>query len=585
MPCQMMRGAKNPKLPVRSRKRDVKPKITPIGESEVLAFRNTLLQFEADHATEKADILNTLLGRPIRSVKVFTAYHDALLLAEAYAPDENLYARCRQELQRLADLSLQWWNSTDERKRYALSGTGIANSLLVGSFSFELVQWLVKRFPESFGLEGQDETELPFQDLLYQGLHPSENGVTEERTLELKPWLARFNGDQRLLSRLVRIFQELPVSQELRDLLYENQKLYVEARLDKPELTRTLARFSAEPIYFHSSLLRKINFEEEISRPLPKPISLNEGQRQSLWTNARVTLFNLFRETDPVTFTDPDEIRWYPVGRGTGIALFFLRPNRRLPLDSYVGYVAYKNGLPQAYGGSWIFLGQAKIGINIFPAYRGGESSWLFAQLIRTYSQAFGVKTFAVEPYQIGKNNPEGIESGAFWFYYRHGFRPLQAELRTLAAEEFDKINADRRYKSASSTLRRLAESDLLLLPDGSDAQPFPIRYSRWMTEQFSSHFDGDRKKFVSKSIQFCKRLGLLPERILNVQERQSLELLAPFVMAVYGNTTAPPPSSMVHLSNWLLSRYQKSESEWQELSGKCVHLFERLDALLSGDR
>ena len=163
-----------------------------------------------------------------------------------------------------------------------------------------------------------------------------------------------------------------------------------------------------------------------------------------------------------------------------------------------MGYVAYKNGLPQAYGGSWIFRGQAKIGINIFPAYRGGESSWLFAQLIRTYSQAFGVKTFAVEPYQIGKNNPEGIESGAFWFYYRHGFRPLQAELRTLAAEEFDKINAIRRYKSASSTLRRLAESDLLLLPDGSDAQPFPIRYSRWMTEQFSSHFDGDRKNSLA---------------------------------------------------------------------------------------
>ena len=133
------------------------------------------------------------------------------------------------------------------------------------------------------------------------------------------------------------------------------------------------------------------------------------------------------------------------------------------------------------------------------PAYRGGESSWLFAQLIRTYSQAFGVKTFAVEPYQIGKNNPEGIESGAFWFLLSPWFRPLQAELRTLAAEEFDKINAIRRYKSASSTLpRRLAESDLLLLPDGSDAQPFPIRYSRWMTEQFSSHFDGDRKNSLA---------------------------------------------------------------------------------------
>ena len=32
---------------------------------------------------------------------------------------------------------------------------------------------------------------------------------------------------------------------------------------------------------------------------------------------------------------------------------------------------------------------------------------------------------FVVEPSQFGGTNKEGLLSGAFWFYYRLGFRPI----------------------------------------------------------------------------------------------------------------------------------------------------------------
>ena len=41
---------------------------------------------------------------------------------------------------------------------------------------------------------------------------------------------------------------------------------------------------------------------------------------------------------------------------------------------------------------------------------------------------------FVVKPYQFGKGNPEGLKSGAFWFYYRLGFRPVRDDIREQAA-------------------------------------------------------------------------------------------------------------------------------------------------------
>ena len=45
----------------------------------------------------------------------------------------------------------------------------------------------------------------------------------------------------------------------------------------------------------------------------------------------------------------------------------------------------------------------------------------------------FGCDSFAIDPYQLGHHNAEGLSSGAWWFYYKLGFRPIDPAARPWA--------------------------------------------------------------------------------------------------------------------------------------------------------
>ncbi len=156
-----------------------------------------------------------------------------------------------------------------------------------------------------------------------------------------------------------------------------------------------------------------------MSRPLAPPRALTRAQRRQVLDAGRAMLASLGRETDALAAAEPDGVEYHVLGRGVAIALYTMAPGRRLPLDSHVGFMLFKNSLPVGYGGAWPFLGTAKIGVNIFAPYRGGESAHLFCQVLRVYRQRFGIDHFIAEPSQFGGGNREGLESGAFWFYYR----------------------------------------------------------------------------------------------------------------------------------------------------------------------
>jgi hypothetical protein len=202
----------------------------------------------------------------------------------------------------------------------------------------------------------------------------------------------------------------------------------------------------------------------------------------------------LGRETDAITHADAHGVRHFRLGRGAAIALYSMRASARPPLDSHVGFMLFKNGVPIAYGGGWPFLGACKIGVNIFAPFRGGESASLFCQVLRTYRHCFAVERFAVEPYQFGAGNPEGIRSGAFWFYYRLNFRPVDPGLARLAASEFAKMAADPRYRSPPAILRRFARDDLeWSVTPRPRAGCEPADLSRAVTAWIDTAHGGDR--------------------------------------------------------------------------------------------
>lgn len=214
-------------------------------------------------------------------------------------------------------------------------------------------------------------------------------------------------------------------------------------------------------------------------------------------TVGRGALAMSLRETDPVTYAHEEEVELFDMGRGVDIALYPMIPGRRLPLESYVGYIAFKNRIPIAYGGGWIFLHRSKIGINVFPAFRGGESAFLFCQILRLYHHHYNVKRFIVEPYQVGKNNTEGLRSGAFWFYYRFGFRPSIEKLQELASKEFEMIHADKNYRTPLSVMKQLANSnlELNLSPEKKYADADPLKISEAVTQFINDRFLGNRGK------------------------------------------------------------------------------------------
>lgn len=214
-------------------------------------------------------------------------------------------------------------------------------------------------------------------------------------------------------------------------------------------------------------------------------------------TVGRGALAMFLRETDPVTYANEEEVALFDMGRGVDIALYPMIPQRRLPLESYIGYIAFKNRIPVAYGGGWIFLYRSKIGINVFPAFRGGESAFLFCQVLRLYHHHFNVKKFIVEPYQVGKNNTEGLRSGAFWFYYRFGFRPSSEKLEEVAAIEFEKIRDEKNYRTPFPVMKQLANYnlELNLSPERKYADADPIKISEAVTQFINQRFHGNRRE------------------------------------------------------------------------------------------
>jgi hypothetical protein len=85
------------------------------------------------------------------------------------------------------------------------------------------------------------------------------------------------------------------------------------------------------------------------------------------------------------------------------------------------------------------------------------------------FRQELGVNVFVVDPYQIGHENAEAIESGAFWFYRKMGFRPVEPEIAALTAREEARMQRTPGYRSGRRTLERLSEGYVIYEGPGAE--------------------------------------------------------------------------------------------------------------------
>ena len=109
----------------------------------------------------------------------------------------------------------------------------------------------------------------------------------------------------------------------------------------------------------------------------------------------------------------------------------------------------FKNGVAVGYFEGLSLFERMESGFNLYYTFRDGETAWLYARTLNVFRHLLGVTAFAIDPYQIGYENEEGIESGAFWFYRKLGFRPTKPDILKLVLQEEKKIASRPGYRTS----------------------------------------------------------------------------------------------------------------------------------------
>lgn len=473
-------------------------------------------------------MLLAALDRPIRTPKALKEWHDLLLFLLAHPIDAAEYDAVTTALDRVAVIARDMLRR-GTRHRHNLSNSGLEGTPLQSTFTHRLTRWMLERWGDRMELLSVEAPMDEFVELLRLLLPQAEMETVDQPAVDVHGLLDRTFGPSPAVQlwRLVDGLDKLRVDDRTREHLWARMQVYVKVE-GASGCGMTFARCPvAAPHYLSTGLQRGVDLHAVVDEPVEGPVSLSAAQRKALIGTARTVLATLHRETDPVTFAGA--VEFFDMGRGLRIALFHLDVEHRLPFDSYVGFMAFRNGVPMAYGGAWIFPGRSKVGINVFPALRGGESAWFFAQLLRLYRQRFGVARFEAEDYQLGHNNPDGLKSGAYWFYYRMGFRPVTKAHQRTAEREFKKLSTRKDHHVPLKLLKELVEHGLELVIAEHDT---PITDTAALTKAMQQHvverYAGDRALAMRHALERLGRvlpLGDLAE--WSSQQRAALYLWA----------------------------------------------------------
>jgi hypothetical protein len=455
-------------------------------------------------------LLVRLARQKIEDLEVLIRFHEILLFLCAYPQG----ARVR----RLAETQLRSFTKRVEALSEAdidLSAfdnpeiSGIAGTATVDTFTFYIVRWLLKCHPNQIAFDWDwfnDENRLAetwprFMPLL------DEDGFVEAN-VPYQKWLRAAKGRTKELPWLFQRFELLARSDREKAELYNSQNLFV-SWTPSFRATRTGMRLpvNARNIFYHREPLiqrRDISLRDELKKPAPVLELLSRPEGEKILDLAREASTLRYRELYGFTHGDPGRVLKVNIGRGVDIFVMGVPPDKRLPLRAYHAAMIFKNGVPVGYFEGLSIFERMESGFNLYYTFRDGETAWLYAHTLHIFHHLLGVSVFTLDPYQIGYENEEGIESGAFWFYRKLGFRPTQPEVMKLVVNEEKKIRARAGYRTSARMLRKLSASPMVFELEQAnlrDWDRFQLRnIGLAVQRQMATAYDGDPKRFRSEA-------------------------------------------------------------------------------------
>lgn len=505
---------------------------------EIKRLSELRTSFEARDSREKLELLQSILKITLQTSRDLQELHSTLCFIRAF-PDTVAHHRTAHSILLGFERRVRKLHANE---RIKLWDTGIACTPVHYPFSFEVACWLASNAPGTAAIDWDEVDDTSrLDELLEQLLLPSETDyfdsglVSSQEWLELAAggsgaasfdWLLTQPQQRRCMSVWTRLYNaaELPLTWNLGSTPYSKSRNIV----------------PRQAVVARKNGLRKKVFAPkiEIMRPLEKLEQVSARRGTRLIDVAMASLAVRHRETFHFNHANPKEVYVADAGQGISIVTFGLQAEHRYPLECTMGYLIVSNGSPVGYGGASALFRQINTGVNIFDEYRGGEAAYLWIQVMRVYHHLFGCTRFIANAFQFGGDNDEALQSGAFWFYYRLGYRPVLASVRKLAVREAQRIRRNGSYRCKLAVLRRLASCDMhLTLPGARASELFEERWietsSMLATRELAATGGATRTESADRvATRVARDLRLRSVSDWSADEKRAYRQLAPIVAA-----------------------------------------------------
>jgi len=424
-----------------------------------------------DAADAKLKLLRRLARAPLRTAGQVARLHEVLCFLRAYPDDEPVLAQATRMLEgfdRRADLA---------RHRDGLASSGIAGTAIRYRFFWSTALWMGQRWPDCLHFERDDDEAAVQLDKALPLVAPA---VAAEwfnaGTVHAHEAMDRLRGRRTDAAWFVEQLARMPGDGFTREAFAD--------AIDAPFVlapgpgtpSRSRAHFAPAPRAFQHGPLRRTRPDLRAAAAVaPRSVRvLSRRDGAALIELARCSMVTRARDLMAFEYADARSVRLVDDGDGLAFAFCGVIPERRFLLPALYGCLTLRNGVPIGYVQVEALGPYAAVSYNTFDTFRGGEAGYVFARLLSAIRHLFGAESFSIEPYQLGYDNEEGIDSGAWWFYHKLGFRPRAAAARRLARRELARMRLVPLHRSSARTLRALAAHHLFFDLDPASPRGLP---------------------------------------------------------------------------------------------------------------
>ncbi len=466
-------------------------------------------------------ILSRLARQKFSDAPSLIRFHEILLFIRAYPQKAEILRQVEKTLPSFGErVKLLRDMDADLSPLDNPEVSGIAGTSVTDTFTYNIVHWLWKRHSAQVKVDWdwfEDENRLAatwprFMPLL-------EEDAFVEANVPYVEWLRAASVKGRgpnEIAWLMRRFESLSLTDKEKAELYDSLKLYVRWT-PSYKATRTGMKLPVREVYYHRQPLiqrRDVALRDELDSPPPALKKLSARKGQAILDMTRETSTMRYRELYGFTHGDVKRVFQVSIGRNVDLFIIGVSPQLRLPLRAYHAAMIFKNGVPVGYFEGLSLFERMESGFNLYYSFRDGETAWIYARTLNIFRHWLGVTAFSLDPYQIGFENEEGIESGAFWFYRKLGFRPTRPELTELTLAEERKMARRLSYRTSKGVLRRLAGGPMIFELDEAtvgDWDRFQVRsLGLAVQRRMAARFGGDTQKMRAASIEKAARaLGI----------------------------------------------------------------------------